>query len=47
MQHMDAARVNLKGVLSPIGQGERDAVRQLYLAKHPGSFWASWVDEQH
>ncbi|GAB4820158.1 hypothetical protein N2152v2_007204 [Parachlorella kessleri] len=42
---MDAARVNLKGEVAPIlDREQRDAVRQLYLQRHPGSYWVDFGD---
>lgn len=45
---MDAARVNVKGVLAPVSKEERADVKKLFLDRHPGSYWVrvrgrAWV----
>lgn len=41
---MESARVCVRGVVSPVGDAERDSVRQLYLSRHPGSHWVDFGD---
>lgn len=34
-------RVNLMGKVTLVDAAERDAMKAVYLAKHPGAFWVS------
>eukprot|EP00578_Thalassiosira_sp_NH16_P006635 CAMPEP_0181109454 /NCGR_PEP_ID=MMETSP1071-20121207/18182_1 /TAXON_ID=35127 /ORGANISM="Thalassiosira sp., Strain NH16" /LENGTH=329 /DNA_ID=CAMNT_0023193145 /DNA_START=64 /DNA_END=1053 /DNA_ORIENTATION=+ len=37
-------RVNLMGKVTLVGAEERDAMKEIYLAKHPGAFWVNFGD---
>merc|ERR1712127_1038138 len=37
-------RVNLMGKVKLVGKAERDAMKEVYLAKHPGAFWVEFGD---
>lgn len=37
-------RVNLMGKVTLVPNDERDAVKAVYLAKHPGAFWVDFGD---
>lgn len=43
-QGMNSARVTLRGVVAPLSSEEQDAARELYLQRHPGSFWVDFGD---
>jgi len=38
------ARVTLTGVASPISEEEKEGVKAVYKAKHPGAFWTDFGD---
>ncbi|KAL9191182.1 hypothetical protein ACHAXT_000888 [Thalassiosira profunda] len=37
-------RVNLMGKVTLVDAAERDAMKEVYLAKHPGAFWVNFGD---
>ena len=37
-------RVNLMGKVTLVKSEERDAMKEVYLAKHPGAFWVDFGD---
>lgn len=37
-------RVNLMGKVTLVDAEERDAMKEIYLAKHPGAFWVNFGD---
>jgi putative heme iron utilization protein len=41
---MSDARVNVVGRVVPLGAGEAAAARELYMARHPASFWVDFGD---
>ena len=35
-------RVNLMGKVTLVGKEEREELKEVYLAKHPGAFWVDF-----